>query len=926
MKHKKTIVFLKASAMAFLLTGVFFTGVNLYMTPVASATDWWDTDWGYCKLITINSSTYVDDDLVNFPMLVYRASDSDLAADALNTGDDIAFLSYDNSTQYNHEIEYFDGTTGEFYAWVNITSVDSTSDTKLWMYYGNAGASNQEDVEGTWNGNYLAVYHCNQSSGNMIDSTSNGYDLTASGTPAYEQTGHGVKYSIGFDGATDYFTHATFLDSFPSELTFETYCYLLDNDLATQYLWIKDNIDGQDRIGSWIGWTGTYGWAMWGETQNQGTDYVFTGADPATSVQYYISGSYEDSDRFHLTVNTTHLIDDTTLGVLQDGTSKDFVIGATLTPSAGYYWEGNLDEIRYSNVVRNNSWLNATYYSMVYPLLFHNFSAEVASPVTIFPIVVSDVYPAPGATDIETCPELRIHVTHLNGAKLNVTFFQWDHDDVGSRYLGSFERDYVNPVLDDSGVQCNKTYWVSWRGVEIDGWSEPLFALNYKYYWKVNITDGLGHSRTFPNVTYGEGMYYNFTTRSTNNTDNLTVYDNSAYTVGDVNYGFVNGTGWNLWVNLTGNPIGTNLSIINPNPGNGTHSTNYLRNDSGGLTTSLDVTYNNFTTPAATLPGSYSTTVTMTAFGSGENVQNISGVDYNTCRNHTNGQVVTGPLTCGQYENAGDFWVCRNFLAFNTSTIPDEATITSAHVALVVYQDDYIGPGFNITLQQAKAPVPHTPLISTDYWKGSFPSDVTKATMANKNISGYTDGSWFNMSLNASGVAWINESGFTYLVMRSDQDVLRDAPGAGVNEWIQFYATSGVTPGYNPRLVVNYTVPSSNWQHIVNLTWKSNSSGAWLQYAKSYVTGNGTVTVTNTNFSSNQSYFWNTSYESNGSNSGVTQVFTFTTVNGSGGASGSVVLNVNGNRYTWYFTVGSFGGLTLGMVLWRRKRRKDEEL
>jgi hypothetical protein len=47
------------------------------------------------------------------------------------------------------------------------------------------------------------------------------------------------------------------------------------------------------------------------------------------------------------------------------------------------------------------------------------------------------------------------------------------------------------------------------------------------------------------------------------------------------------------------------------------------------------------------------------------------------------------------------------------------------------------------------------------------------------------------------------------------------------------------------------------------------------------------------------------------------------TGNGTGNASGSVIVNVNGRSFTWFFTVGLFGGVSFGMVLWRRKRRKE---
>ena len=106
---------------------------------------WWNSNWNYRKLITVNSSQ-VDDDFINFPMLV-NITDADLRDDAQDDGDDIAFVLYsDNTTQLNHEIELFNDTTGELITWVNITSLSKSSDTKIWMYYNNSACSSQENT------------------------------------------------------------------------------------------------------------------------------------------------------------------------------------------------------------------------------------------------------------------------------------------------------------------------------------------------------------------------------------------------------------------------------------------------------------------------------------------------------------------------------------------------------------------------------------------------------------------------------------------------------------------------------------------------------------------------------------------------------------------------------------------------------------
>ncbi len=106
--------------------------------------NWWD-DWTYRKQITIPYSK-VNGPLTNFPVLI-DITDSDLAAHAQGDGDDIVFTT-DETHKLNHEIEYY--ASGHLVAWVNVSSLSSTQDTILFMYYGKADAVNQENPAGVW--------------------------------------------------------------------------------------------------------------------------------------------------------------------------------------------------------------------------------------------------------------------------------------------------------------------------------------------------------------------------------------------------------------------------------------------------------------------------------------------------------------------------------------------------------------------------------------------------------------------------------------------------------------------------------------------------------------------------------------------------------------------------------------------------------
>ena len=156
-----------------LLVTVTVTDVN--ETPVVA--DWYNANWQFRKAVTIDAAN-VAGSLRDFPVLVSVAADADLAARALANGDDILFTSNDGSTKLAHEIEYFNGTTGELRVWVK-TDLSAGSDTVLYLYYGNGAAAPQQDPTNVWDGSYVGVWHLdeapdsNAGTNEILDSTLN---------------------------------------------------------------------------------------------------------------------------------------------------------------------------------------------------------------------------------------------------------------------------------------------------------------------------------------------------------------------------------------------------------------------------------------------------------------------------------------------------------------------------------------------------------------------------------------------------------------------------------------------------------------------------------------------------------------------------------------------------------------------------------
>jgi len=141
----------------FMLSAILTAAVVI--RPVSGEPAWWNLNWEFRKPITIYHSN-VTSDLANFPVLV-NITDSDLATKAQVGGDDIVFTDT-SGLKLDHEIEYYNGTSGLLVAWIRIPDLSSTTDTVIYMYYGNPDALNQESVQQVWDADYMMTQHFNE--------------------------------------------------------------------------------------------------------------------------------------------------------------------------------------------------------------------------------------------------------------------------------------------------------------------------------------------------------------------------------------------------------------------------------------------------------------------------------------------------------------------------------------------------------------------------------------------------------------------------------------------------------------------------------------------------------------------------------------------------------------------------------------------
>ena len=350
---------------------------------------WYDSNWQYRKGITINSAN-VSADLTSFPVLISLAGDSDLASYAQTDGNDILFTAADEVTKLSHEIESFNGTSGKLVAWVKIPSLSSSTDTDIYMYYGNSGAGNQENAAAVWDSNYKMVQHLQEASGgaNAIkDSTSNANHGTDNNSPTFNATGQ-INSAIGFDGSDDYIdlgnAGAGASLSITGNLTIEAWIKrtsinsihtIVDKDYSHEYFF---RVDSANKLFLYQG-DGSWESVVGGTDIGTGWTHVALTRDVSTKqVSFYINGAQDGAA--HTYTKT-----------VSAGTNKVTLAYRHDYPPNYQYFDGTLDEVRISDNARSVDWILTGYNNQSNPSGFITLGSEEAGGA---PAVVGGiVYP-----------------------------------------------------------------------------------------------------------------------------------------------------------------------------------------------------------------------------------------------------------------------------------------------------------------------------------------------------------------------------------------------------------------------------------------------------------------------------------------------------------------------------------------------------
>ncbi|MCK4447208.1 MAG: DUF2341 domain-containing protein [Candidatus Marinimicrobia bacterium] len=314
--------------------------------------------WAHKKQITINAAK-VPSDQTDFPVLI-SITDTDLAADAQNDGNDICFTTDPNETnpanRLSHEIEYFDGGTGKLVAWVKIPSLSGSSDTQFYMHYGNPTCSSQENTTGVWDSHYKMVQHLEESPNDGVQGHLNSVSSSLHGTP--------VNFLDGGGGTTDAAGQINGADDFAGDDDYVEISSFDPPHQGTVSLWVKrGSINVRHRI---LGGDDAYEilFTTDNKISNQffalGSEVLKGDTITSTTDWYYLAFTYDNSSSAsEIFINGNSDVSGSTADYDPGGPFK-LQIGIR-TGNTVDYFDGLIDEVRISDIARSDNWITTSY-------------------------------------------------------------------------------------------------------------------------------------------------------------------------------------------------------------------------------------------------------------------------------------------------------------------------------------------------------------------------------------------------------------------------------------------------------------------------------------------------------------------------------------------------------------------------------------
>ncbi|MAE51863.1 MAG: hypothetical protein CMH27_08630 [Micavibrio sp.] len=330
-------------------TAITDTDLNASDSDVNSA-DWYDANWDYRQKITLESD-YVSTDLTDFTVLISGDNFSrDFWDNVKADGSDIV-ITLSDGTKLDRELVSINRGAEKMELHVKVPLVSSTVDTDLFIYYGNAGASESNDAAATF-ANYDHVYHMNQLNAVDVIGANNG---TNSG---------GGSITTGILGNAHSYSGAGIIDL----------ATISGNDVRSVSFWYKAESSGG----------GNYGTLLGSDNYNNGIRHLSTDAINLRSNSANLMSSTPDFGEYkHLVFSyddgagTINLYEN---GVLQDSNAFggwydiEHLVGIAGDDARAI--DGIIDEVRITDAIITQAQAATEYANQGTPSLFYSLSGQ----------------------------------------------------------------------------------------------------------------------------------------------------------------------------------------------------------------------------------------------------------------------------------------------------------------------------------------------------------------------------------------------------------------------------------------------------------------------------------------------------------------------------------------------------------------------
>jgi len=349
------------------------------------------TGYTYRRTITIAHAKVSNTDQTNFPVLIagtysYLATISNGGNVTSSNGYDIVFASDPvGAAVLPFEQDTYNATTGAVNYWVQVPVLSHTTDTVIYMFYGNSAVTtDQSNKTGVWDSNYRAVWHL--SNGTTLtanDSTSGGHNGSLQGSTTPTAVSGKIDGGAGFNGSSAYIdvagstslepATAITISGWTNYTTINSFAKIYSRPYRSDSSW-SPPYTSVDLLASF-------------STTGKPTLEITTGGGQTT-----VTGATAINDgNWHYVVGT---YDGSNIRVYQDGqqsasaahtgtldysgaTTADVALGSRSKYYNSDYMNGNLDEIRLSSIARSSDWISTEYNNQGSPSTFYSVSLQV---------------------------------------------------------------------------------------------------------------------------------------------------------------------------------------------------------------------------------------------------------------------------------------------------------------------------------------------------------------------------------------------------------------------------------------------------------------------------------------------------------------------------------------------------------------------